>query len=367
MQGAKGSIPFTSTTFAGCQHSPSLSATVLNPPTNGFLTLNSDGTFSYSHDGSETTNDPPVAGDDSATVDEGGLVTIDLTGNDTDVDGTVRFATIVSVSRPANGSLVVNGNGNGNGTENGTVTYTHDGSETTSGSFSYMVNDNDGATSNEADVNVTVIPVDDPPPLSSSRDIKEGVVENLSEFSGESRRIKKAIREVQRSLELRLWEDDLHLDTRRGQSVFDRERVAVRELMRLLRENYDDDDRHRRDEVSAEALAASEAAIDALVAADRLLAQTAWDDATAAEVLDPKCQKQVDKELARALKDMDRGDSEQADNDSDDAIKKYKSAWRHAQKAIKEAARKPRKPRDRRRGRGRDYGDSGDEDSNDDD
>ena len=92
------------------------------------------------------TNDPPVAGDDSATVDEGGLVAIDLTGNDTDVDGNFRFATIVIASRPANGSLVVNGNRIGTGT--GTVTYTHDDSETTNDSFSYKVNDNDGATSN---------------------------------------------------------------------------------------------------------------------------------------------------------------------------------------------------------------------------
>ena len=137
--------------------------------------------------------------------------------------------------------------------------------------------------------------------------------------------------------------------------------------MRLLRENYDDDDRHRRDEVSAEALAASKAAIDALVAADRLLAQTALDDATAAKVLDPKRQKQVDKELSRALKDMNHGDSEQAGNDSGYAMKKYKSAWQHAQKAIKEAEREPRKPRDRRRGRDRDDGDSGDEDNNNDD
>ena len=57
--------------------------------------------------------------------------------------------------------------------------------------------------------------------------------------------------------------------------------------MRVLKENYDDDDRHRRDEVSAEASVAAEAAIDDLVAADRLQTQTALDDAPAAEVQDP--------------------------------------------------------------------------------
>ena len=70
------------------------------------------------------------------------------------------------------------------------------------------------------------------------------------------------------------------------------------------------------------------------------------------------------KELARAQQDLNRGDSEQADGDSDDAIKKYKSAWRHAQKAIKEAAMEPRKPRGRSRGRGR--GDDGDSDDDSD-
>ena len=81
------------------------------------------------------------------------------------------------------------------------------------------------------------------------------------------------------------------------------------------------------------------------------------DDATAAEVQDPKRQKQVDKELARAQQDLNRGDSEQAGDDPDDAIKKYQSAWRHAQKAFKEAAREPRKPRGRGRGGGRDRDD----------
>ena len=92
------------------------------------------------------------------------------------------------------------------------------------------------------------------------------------------------------------------------------------------------------------------------------------DDATAAEVQDPKRPKRVDKERAKARQDLNRGDSEQAGDDSDDAIKKYKSAWRHAQKAIKEAAKEPRKPRGRGRRRGRDRDDDGssDDDSDDD-
>ena len=186
---------------------------------------------------------------------------------------------------------------------------------------------------------------------------------SLSPFIGESRRIKKAIRHVQKSLESRLWQDDLHLDTRRGHSVFDRERAAVRELMRLLREHYDDDDRYIRDEVSVEALAAVEDAIDDLAAVVRLLAQTALNDAAAAPVLDPKRQKQVDRGRARAQKDLDRGDWEQNSGDSDDAIKKYKTAWRHAQKALKEAAREPRERRGRSRGRSR--GDDDDDDNDD--
>ena len=74
------------------------------------------------------------------------------------------------------------------------------------------------------------------------------------------------------------------------------------------------------------------------------------------------------KELARAQQDLNRGDSEQAGDDSYDAIKKYKSTWRHAHKAIKEAAGEPRKPRGRGRGGGRDRDDDGssDDDSDDD-
>ena len=178
-----------------------VNTTPVTPPIYGSLTLNGDGTFIYTHDDSENhsdsftyevcddgtpvlcdtatvnitinpVNDPPDAVNDSATVDEGGTVNIDLTANDTDVDGTVDDATIIITSGPTNGSVTVNANG--------TVDYTHDGSETTSDSFTYTVKDDDAATSNAATVTITVTPVNDPPDaVNDSATVDEGGTVNI--------------------------------------------------------------------------------------------------------------------------------------------------------------------------------------------
>ena len=160
----------------------SLTAVLDTAVTNGVLTLNSDGSFTYapnanfngtdaftytSSDGSGGTdtatvtvtvtsvNDAPVANDDSQSVAEGGTVNVDVVANDTDIDGTIDPATVAIITGPSSGSLVVNGDG--------TVDYTHDGSETTGDSFTYTVNDNEGATSNVATVSISVTPVNDAP------------------------------------------------------------------------------------------------------------------------------------------------------------------------------------------------------------
>src|SRR6185369_14625245 len=98
---------------------------------------------------------PPVANNDTATVNEGGNVSINVAANDTDSDGTINPATIVITQQPTNGLVTVN--------SNGTVSYTHNGSETTTDSFQYTIKDNQGAPSNAATVTITVTPVNDSP------------------------------------------------------------------------------------------------------------------------------------------------------------------------------------------------------------
>jgi VCBS repeat-containing protein len=159
------------------------SVVITQNPTHGSVTVNSNGTVTYTHNGSETTsdsfrytikdnlgavsgtatvaitvtpvNDAPVAVNDTATVAEGATLSIPVSTNDTDVDGTIDPTSIVITQNPGNGTVVVNANGS--------VSYTHNGSETTSDSFKYTIKDNSGAVSGTATVTITVTPVNDAP------------------------------------------------------------------------------------------------------------------------------------------------------------------------------------------------------------
>lgn len=95
-------------------------------------------------------NTSPVANDDadSTTIDT--AVTTNVVANDTDADGnaTIDATSVVIVTDPNNGTAVENGDG--------TVTYTPDAGWTGVDSYGYTVDDDQGATSNEATVTITV-------------------------------------------------------------------------------------------------------------------------------------------------------------------------------------------------------------------
>jgi VCBS repeat-containing protein len=166
-----------------------LNAVLVSLPAHGSLTLNSDGTFTYVHngigvaadsftyrpndgstDGNLVTvtinvlNTPPVGVNDSYTVAEGGTLdandatgTIGGANNDgvlvNDTDAELNPLTAVLVTNPAHGTLTFN--------SNGTFTYVHNGGEATSDSFTYRPND--GAPGNLTTVNLTITPINDAP------------------------------------------------------------------------------------------------------------------------------------------------------------------------------------------------------------
>ncbi|MBT8401662.1 MAG: tandem-95 repeat protein, partial [Rhodothermia bacterium] len=156
-----------------------LSAVLVEDVQNGVLALQGDGSFSYTHDGSETTtdsftyqasdgrdlsevtkvtfniipvNDRPVARDDDFVVTEDETVVLNLLQNDDDAEGAVTLDTVL---QPTLGSVVVTGDS--------TVTFTPAAEYNGPDSFRYTVVDDDGAVSDTATVSITVTPVNDSP------------------------------------------------------------------------------------------------------------------------------------------------------------------------------------------------------------
>jgi len=144
--------------------------------------LNANGSFSYVHNGSETTtdsftykandgsddsnivtvtitiipvNDAPVAvADDGHTVAEGETLNgASVLANDTDAENEALTAVLVSGPAKAS-SFTLNADG--------TFTYVHNGSESSSDSFSYRATDG-SASSNVITVTITITPVNDAP------------------------------------------------------------------------------------------------------------------------------------------------------------------------------------------------------------
>ncbi len=158
-----------------------LTVTTVSDPPNGSVTINPDGTVTYTPDpnynGEDSftyticdpdnacdtatvtitigaLNDPPVANNDSVTTPEDTSVLIDAAANDTDVDGNLDPSTTTVLTSPSHGTLINNGDG--------TFSYTPDPNYNGPDSFTYEICDTDGLC-DMATVNITVSPVNDAP------------------------------------------------------------------------------------------------------------------------------------------------------------------------------------------------------------
>ncbi len=128
----------------------------------------------------KSANCPPVVEDNSATtLEDNSVVLTTITNNDSDQDGSIDLSTIdldpstagVQTSySDADGSWAVDAGGN--------VTFTPAADFFGVASISYVVDDNDGATSNQGNLSVTVNEVNDEPSFT------KGANEKIAENSG---------------------------------------------------------------------------------------------------------------------------------------------------------------------------------------
>ena len=207
-KGASATVNLANNDTAGTAAINRGSIVITTQPTNGTVTVGTDGNVTYQHNNSSTTSDSfaytikdvnglvsasalvsvtiapasnqaPVAVNDTATVAEGGTTTISILANDTAPTGGFDLASVVLTDLPIRGSLVKNADG--------TVTYTHSGNESTSDSFRYTVKGTNGVVSNEATVTITITPVNDPPVANNdTASVVEGGSVNISVLSNDS-------------------------------------------------------------------------------------------------------------------------------------------------------------------------------------
>jgi hypothetical protein len=98
----------------------------------------------------EPPNRPPVARDDAEKLEDGAAsVTVPVLGNDSDPDGTIVPSTLAVASPPEKGTASVSG---------GAIVYTPGDDFEDGDAFTYTVQDDDGAQSNAARVEITSCP-----------------------------------------------------------------------------------------------------------------------------------------------------------------------------------------------------------------
>jgi len=172
------------------------------------------------------------------------------------------------------------------------------------------------------------------PTKTPPKQLKDSAIANLGEIPEPQDpwlldRVTKAIEHINKSLQPDLWHTDSSL-TKKGKKVFDEEKKAVKELVKIL---------DKANVYQTVTYTTTSLAIDGLITADQVLASTAIEQAIAnAEEAgcydegndDAECQK-ILRGIARAEEEMDKAKEEIDKGKYDKAIDHYKKAWDHAQ------------------------------------
>jgi len=176
--------------------------------------------------------------------------------------------------------------------------------------------------------------------IASAKNLKEQTVENLNSVKtgkyAVDGKIKNVVKEITNTLRDAYWQDGNHLDSERGSQVFYSELRAVKLLNSYLQRS----ERILRYRLPVEVSDAFYQAIDDLVEADDILAQTALDEAKNMTVNNQQNQRKYDQAITNAEARIERArDYAQKYKEYgtpkriEYAVNYYKQAWDYAKDA----------------------------------
>jgi predicted phage tail protein len=153
---------------------------------------------------------------------------------------------------------------------------------------------------------------------------KSGVVENLSMLTlvtkDDQHDIKEAANDITESVTPTWWSTDgIHLNTKKGEHVFDEEKEATRHMMDVIKDGKE----------STSVLNSLRNDINQLVDVDNMLATTAINDAkTLVTHLSGNDAKELQHHIDDAQKEMNNAATDYSKGNFDDVIEHYKHAWK---------------------------------------
>ena len=173
---------------------------------------------------------------------------------------------------------------------------------------------------------------------------------------GINREIDSIIRHIDKSLDNALWIDDFRLDSKQGRRVLSEQSFAVSRLYHKARifntkisilkriieikQRFGLDTKKEETEIEAvkTILPVFNQVTGNLIKADRIIAETAINDAKNAPVENPRFQDTVDRFIEKAERELLRAEKEMSKARPDKAVMRLSQSWSYAQLAVKFAA-----------------------------
>lgn len=166
--------------------------------------------------------------------------------------------------------------------------------------------------------------------LQGAKQLKQDALTKLENIQSNNKQIQndinKAVKNINSSLNSELWIDASHLDSKRGHKVFDREKQAVKSLLKIIKEK----EKHNDFRI----ITGLQTVIDGLLKTDMLLTMVAIYDAENIQTDDTNLQKKIDSEINKAKEELEKALQKANENNPDKAIDYFKKSWNSAQLAI---------------------------------